>query len=60
MRFAGTLDLDHFEKRLPFLPLAGIVSIKFGPVVELVTHSVIGYNVPIAIHNPGGATSPSP
>ena len=23
-------------------------------------HSAIGYNVPIAIHNPGGAASPSP
>jgi putative transposase len=23
-------------------------------------HSAIGYNVPIALHNPGGLTSPSP
>ena len=27
---------------------------------EVRPHSAIGYNVPIAIHNPGGATSPSP
>ncbi len=27
---------------------------------EVRPHSAIGYNVPIAIHNPGDATSPSP
>jgi Integrase core domain len=27
---------------------------------EVRPHSAIGYNVPIAIHNLGGATSPSP
>ena len=27
---------------------------------EVRPHSAIGYNVPIAIHHPGGATSPSP
>ena len=27
---------------------------------EELPHSAIGYNVPIALHNPGGATSPSP
>ena len=27
---------------------------------EVSPHSASGYSVPIAIHNPGGATSPSP
>lgn len=27
---------------------------------EVRPHSAIGYNVPIAMQNPGGATSPSP
>ncbi|WP_453973980.1 integrase core domain-containing protein [Amorphus sp. MBR-141] len=27
---------------------------------EVRPHSAIGYNVPIDLHNPGGATSPSP